>query len=246
MFLLIALLFASSQAVAAPASRQRAPRDLSPAPRVSVSDDFRFGQLGWTAGFADYSPVHESIMELEAGIRALPTELGVQGTGFFITAHNRSDDVFMFLKKKLTAADGIRPNHAYLLSFRILVASNAGGENCAGIGGHPGFSVYLKAGGSPEEPRAALVSDDYRMNVDKGQQSQGGPAATVAGNVSTGSTNCSGDAPFMTLERLHQHSFPVTSNAESELWLLVGTDSGFEGKTRLYYQSISVVLQPVQ
>ena len=212
---------------------------------VVVADDFRNGPLGWQAGFADYSPVQESIMEFGAGVRALPAELGMQGTGFFMQSHNRSDDVFMFLKKKLTRADGIQPNQLYEVAFDIVLASHAGGENCVGIGGHPGFSVYVKAGAAGIEPMPELRSDShYRMNVDIGQQSQGGSAASVAGNISTGSNDCMSTAPFRTITRSHRHPVPVMSNAVGEIWLIVGTDSGFEGLTRLYYQSIKTTLTP--
>jgi hypothetical protein len=37
----------------------------------------------------------------------------------------------------------------------------------------------------------------------------------------------------------------VNANSRGELWLLVGTDSGFEGLTALYYQRIDVTLAPV-
>jgi hypothetical protein len=37
----------------------------------------------------------------------------------------------------------------------------------------------------------------------------------------------------------------VAANAAGELWLLVGTDSSFEGPTGLYYQEIEVELVPV-
>jgi hypothetical protein len=210
---------------------------------VLVSDDFRNGALGWQAGFSDYSTLTEPVMELESGVRTLPPELNVPGTGFFIQSHNRSDDVFMFLKKKLTRADGIRPNQMYEVSFEIRVASNAGGTECGGIGGAPGFSVYLKAGASPVEPLSVLQSDNhYRMNVDIGVQSQSGANASVMSTIENGSNDCRGDAPFRSLLRAHRHPVPVMSNEAGEIWLLVGTDSGFEGLTRLYYQSITARL----
>ena len=37
----------------------------------------------------------------------------------------------------------------------------------------------------------------------------------------------------------------VTSDAQGTLWLLVGTDSGYESTTALYYDTIRVVLEPV-
>jgi hypothetical protein len=185
-------------------------------------------------------------MELEARIRPLPPELNVPGNGFFFRGRNHSDDLFMFMKKKLTAADGIRPLQSYRASFHVVLASNAGAE-CGGIGGAPGDSVYLKTGATGREPRVVLAEDQhYRMTVDIGNQSHGGRDASVAGNISTPSTDCRGDSPFMTIERVHVHPFSVTANQFGELWLLIGTDSGFEGITSLYYQSVSVTLTPEQ
>jgi hypothetical protein len=34
----------------------------------------------------------------------------------------------------------------------------------------------------------------------------------------------------------------VTANSKGELWLMMGTDSGFEGTTTLYYRSIKIKL----
>jgi hypothetical protein len=222
-------------------------RIVGPPPVVSVDDDFRNGALGWQAGFADYSPANDQngSMGLEAGIRPLPPELGVIGTGFYFRGNNHSDDLFMFMKKRLTAADGIRPSQRYEASFHIVLASNAGSE-CGGIGGAPGQSVYLKTGASAVEPAVFLDTDDhFRMNVDKGNQAEGGPAGSVAGHIGTSSTDCRGDSPFMSIERTHRHPFVVTASDSGDLWLLIGTDSGFEGITRLYYQSIEVTLTPV-
>jgi len=213
---------------------------------VEIRDDFRFGDRGWVAGFADYSTLTTN-MELDSGIRPLPQELGISGTGFMIAGNNHSDDLFMFLKKKLTAADGIRPRQRYLIAYVITMASNASANpSCTGIGGHPGLSVFLKAGGSAVEPLAEVTdTKEVRMNVDKGNQATGGPAATVAGNIGNDSPLCS-NTPYRTIVRTHVHSYEVGSTPFGELWLLVGTDSGFEGKTVLYYQSINATLTPRQ
>lgn len=238
--LLLLLIITSSLPLEA--SRRRA---VSRGPAVvTVSDDFRAGQLGWTAHFADYSPVQAEIMELDSGIRPLPPELGVIGTGFYITAHNRSDDVFMFLTKRLTPLDGIEPNQLYELHFRVELASNAG-SGCVGVGGAPGESVYLKVGATGTEPRIELDDlNHWRVNFDKNNQAQSGTAASVAGNIANGTSDCRGEAPFVSLERPHVHPHLVRANEFGELWLIVGTESGFEGKTRLYYQSIEATLTP--
>ena len=211
---------------------------------IIVSDDFRNGALGWTAGFADFAPVTAPTMELDSGIRPLPAELGMAGTGFWITGHNRSDDLFMFLSKKLTAADGVLPRQRYQIRFKITAASSAG-SNCIGVGGAPGESVYLKVGATNSAPAIVLNGDLYQVNFDKGQQSQGGAAASVAGHIGNGSSNCSDNAPFIGLAWQHTHPDLVTSTELGELWLVVGTDSAFEGKTTLYYQAIEATLTPV-
>lgn len=233
---------AVSSAASADPIRRRAVTPL-PATAVTVSDDFRLGQLGWEAGFADYSPASAG-MDLASAIKPLPPELGASATGFFITGNNHSDDLFMFLAKKLGAADGVRPNQRYAISFRVTLASQAG-SGCSGVGGSPGESVYLKAGATGEQPAVFLAADNhYRVNFDKGQQSNGGGAATIIGTIANGTSACSQSAPFVTILRSGVHQLPVTANRFGELWLVVGTDSGFEGVTSLYYQSIEAVLTP--
>jgi hypothetical protein len=215
---------------------------------IELDYDFRRSSLGWTAGFADYAPDTDpngSLYELFAGLRHMPRKLThVQKLGFYIQGHNRSDDLFMFLKRRLNALDGIVANQTYRIEYVVTVASNAA-SGCFGIGGAPGENVALKVGASSIEPLAVLKSNGYlRLNVDKGNQSVGGTAASVAGNIANG-IPCEQAAPyypFALIQRSHQHTTNVKANANGELWLLVGTDSGFEGMTRLYYKSIKVKL----
>jgi hypothetical protein len=37
--------------------------------------------------------------------------------------------------------------------------------------------------------------------------------------------------------------FRITSDPNGEVWVIIGTDSGFEGETVLYYNSISLKFQ---
>lgn len=209
---------------------------------LQLSFDFRNGTLGWQAGFADYPPDTNinDLYELRAEIRPLPLEIGT-GTGFFVQGRNRSDDLFMFLKRSLTVSDGVIPGQRYDVNYTIVFASNAC-TICGGIGGHPGLSVYLKVGASPIEPLP--FGNGQRMNVDKGEQSQGGPAASVAGDIANG-LEFDPLRPYVTLQRTHLHTTRITATSAGELWLLVGTDSGFEGLTQLFYQRIDVTLTPV-
>ncbi|HEX6718754.1 MAG TPA: hypothetical protein VF088_16735 [Pyrinomonadaceae bacterium] len=217
----------------------------TPAP-VLVSYDFRNGAQGWQAGFADYPPFTDNgFYELKAEIRSLPPELGINGTGFYIQGNNHSDDLFMFLKRRLTAADGVVAGQTYQVTFTLVFASSAQ-SGCFGIGGAPGESVAMKAGASPAEPQPVLTSiyptifNWLRMNVDKS-----GVAASTVSNIANG-IPCNPFLPtYVSLERHYQHTSLVNANSNGELWLLVGTDSGYEAMTAIYYQRIDVTLVPI-
>lgn len=221
---------------------------------IAKSFDFRNGAVGWQPGFADYAPGtdHDGFFELKAEIRSLPAELGITGTGFYVQGNNHTDDLFMFLKRRLDRDDGILSGQTYQITFTIVFASNVQ-SGCSGAGGSPGDSVYLKAGASPAEPIALLTPppndprafSDLRMNVDKSDQGQSGIAASVAGNIANGHPCNPNEGPYVSVQRTHQHTSLVNANSRGELWLLVGTDSGFEGTTALYYQRIDITLTPV-
>jgi len=217
---------------------------------VRLEFDFRHGAQGWEVGFAEYAPEMEDMM-LEAGIRPLPSGLKIEGTGYYIQGMNHSDDLFMFLKRRLGTADGVLPGQEYRIKFTIVFASNAP-SGAAGIGGSPGESVFLKAGASMVEPEVYLDSatNYYLMNVDKGLgNGDSGEAASVTGHIANGLSADEIDMenpPYVSLKRQHAHEYTVTASPDGELWLLIGTDSGFEGLTGIYYQSIAVTLSPVR
>jgi hypothetical protein len=102
------------------------------------------------------------------------------------------------------------------------------------------------------EPEVYLDSatDYYLMNVDKGLgNNASGEAASVTGYIANGlSADEIGmeNPPYVSLKRQHKHEYTVTASPDGELWLLVGTDSGFEGLTGIYYQCIAVTLNPVK
>ena len=157
----------------------------------------------------------------------------------------------MFLKRRLGTDDGVVPGQEYRIKFTIDFASNAP-SGAAGIGGSPGESVFLKAGASTVEPEVYLdpAINYYLMNVNKGSgNSDSGEAASVTGHIANGLSADEIDMenpPYVSLKRQHEHRYTVTASPDGELWLLVGTDSGFEGLTGIYYQRIAVTLNPVR
>lgn len=102
---------------------------------VEIEYNFHSGAQGWTADFADYPPNIGTGYELDAGIRWLPRKLTRKPQrGFYVQGHNRSADLFMFLKRRLGREDGIVANRIYRVEYVITLASNAA-SNCVGIGG---------------------------------------------------------------------------------------------------------------
>lgn len=213
---------------------------------VTFSTNFTSGEQGWAADVSDYSVPEADIIDFDAGIEDLPAEIG-SGRGYFVTSSNRSDDLFVFLKRKIGEADGLLPNQAYTLQFTIRIASNAP-TGCFGVGGAPGEGLYVKVGGATIEPEPLSPDENeyIALSVDKGVQSQNGPAATVIGDIANGD-ECDDptNAPYVSIVRTGAHIEPVTTDADGNLWLLVGTDSAYEGITTMYYQRILVTLTPI-
>jgi hypothetical protein len=214
---------------------------------LNFTFDFQNGDQGFQAGFADYPTGEEAFYELKSGVQQLPPEVGT-GTGFYLSGNNHSDDLFMFIERALTTADGIKANQSYTVSFEITFASDAP-TGCSGVGGAPGESIYLKAGAAGTNPEAVDEGGVMVLNVDKGQQSEGGTAASVAGNIANGIA-CevameSPTLPYASVTRTHTHTATVKADANGNLYLIVGTDSGFEGTTNIYFQQIKASLTPV-
>ncbi|MEM9675131.1 MAG: hypothetical protein AAF992_21235 [Bacteroidota bacterium] len=196
---------------------------------------FEAGSEGWESGFADYPVGEDNFYELSSELAPLPEPLDQNQQAFMIAGNNHSDDLFMFITNKVT---NLTPNATYRLVVEAELASDAP-ENSAGIGGSPGSSVYFKAGAFSQKPEAIEQDGYWRMNLDKGNQSQGGTDMQVLGTVGTDLE----DFTYTLINRDNRNSpLQVKANDQGELWVIVGTDSGFEGKTTLYYNRITVRL----
>jgi hypothetical protein len=209
----------------------------------TVELNFRTGDHGWVPGFSDFHPDQEDGMGLMAGLEPLPGSLGDTGTGLFIAGTNHSDDLFMFWKRQ---EQGFPPGMRLRVRFMVEFATEAP-TGCAGVGGAPGESVFVKAGVSAEEPTAILVEENgpyWSMNIDKGNQAQEGLNARVLGHTGNQASGC--DDFVWELKVLEEHgAFETTVGPDGSLWLFFGTDSGFEGRTRLYYTRFRAVFETV-
>jgi hypothetical protein len=213
----------------------------SPGGTLDVAFDFADGRQGWTAGFADYPAGQEDFFDLQNAYAPLPAPLG-PASALFISGDNHSDDLFMYFTRRL---DGLEPNALYDATFDVEIATDVP-FGCGGVGGSPGESVWLKAGAVTTEPQTVLDElGNLRLTIDKGNQAVGGAAALVLGTIEN-STPCeAGTRPWELKAFTHPGApLPVRADAEGAVWLLMGTDSGFEAVTAIFYTLVAARFEP--
>lgn len=208
--------------------------------------DFGFdeGPEGWLAGFADYPADGDpGLYQLEADWRELPSDL--DGNALYSRGQNSSDDLWMYWKR---AIEGLEPGTEYSVEVSIELATNVP-EGLVGIGGSPGESVFVKAGASTDEPYTEVDEQGWlRFTADKGDQSAGGEDAVVVGTIANPNLNPeTADGTVYELMALDTAGLGLTTITDDSgtLWVFVGTDSGFEGPTSIYYDHIEIVLEPI-
>lgn len=197
----------------------------------------------WEGDFADYPVNTEKFYELSWGWDNLPISVESQNgrsleKGLFLAGNNHSDDLFMFVRRKIK---GLQPNTWYAANYSILIESNVPARS-VGIGGSPGESVHLKVGASTIEPKKVAVNGYYHLNVDKGNQAQGGESAIVIGDLANETVDP--DHPAYLPKKLYTNKdfLLVKSDSEGDLWIFIGTDSGFEGVTKFYLAQVILQL----
>jgi len=202
---------------------------------------FNEDQEGWAAGFADLPADYDpTFFALDSGWGKLPS--GLEGGAIYLSGNNNSDDLFMFIQQHIT---GLNPETTYQVDFSIDLASNTP-AGMMGIGDSPGESVYIKAGAVNREPE--LVTDDIdwlRLNIDKGNQATEGEDMINLGTIANPNIDLetfTGDEYAIMNLNNQMIPFTVTSGKDGSIWVLVGSDSGFEGATTLYYDAIEIHL----
>lgn len=203
-------------------------------PAQSDTTTFAGGLDGWSAGFADYPVGQETFYGLTAVHARLPVPLDTTQYSLMISGDNHSDDLFMYMKKQIT---GLLPNTTYSVRFDVELASNAS-TTAFGAGGPPGLGVTVKCGATAAEPLKVIdAMQYYRMNIDIGNQMNPGADMDTIGNVAVTDTTT---VYALIMRSNATHQFQVNSDANGNVWIIVGTDSGFEGVTTLYYNRIIV------
>lgn len=198
----------------------------------NLAYNFENGDNGFEAIFADYGDDGNNYetYEMKHEHKSLPVG---STKGLYLSAYNRSDDLFMGYVKKITGLEKNK-NMKFDISFKI--ATNAE-DDSFGAGGSPATSVYVKAGVVNQKPKVEKDSANiFRFsNIDVGRQSNGGKDAKVIGNLAKPEKSPSG----FVLKPMNA-SVNATSNNMGEVWLLVGTDSGYEGLSEYYIDDVMI------
>lgn len=208
--------------------------------------DFETEAQGWTPIFVGYFVGGEEGFNLSVDHRSLPEQIDGEQKGLFISGDNQSDGLGMHFKRRI---EGLEANTLYRLTFEVEIASQVG-SGCGGLGGSPGESVNVVAAALSTEPAKTKEGNVYDFNkaVQKElrlpyDQSQPPVLGNIANDLSCEESLDRGQ-PFR-LKRLESTSdyWTVRTDEAGRAWLLVGTSSGFEGITSLYYNEITVYFE---
>lgn len=204
---------------------------------AAVSDnavlfDFERDDSGFAPIYADYPSGMgvEAFYEFQHSYGEVPIDGA--GNGIFISGNNHSDDLFMGYVKEL---GGFAPWRMYHFTVSFLLATKVE-RGMFGVGGAPGENVIVKCGITPIRPAAELVSGYYRMNIDTGHQGNSGKDMVIVGDMAKTESRCTGAYEFKEFSA----EFDAAANALGEIYLIIGTDSGFEAATSYYLDDISV------
>jgi len=202
--------------------------------------EFKDGQQGWTGDFTGYPAGEQDSIEydLQFAYTDLPANLG-NSKAIMLSGDNHNDSLFMFIKKKVT---GLYPQTEYALAFEVEFASNAP-TGAIGINGAPGESVLLKAGASAPEPKKLVDGNNCVLNIDKGNQTIQGEDMIILGDIAVSPNT----TEFTLITRNNSANYTIApftarTNSKGELWLIIGTDSGYKGLTTIYYTRINAIL----
>lgn len=202
--------------------------------------DFERSKYGFTPIFSDY-PVstddqnNEEFYELSAKYQKIED---TEQNAWMLKGNNHSDDLFMGIKSYIY---GLKADTSYKVTMSTTFTSSIP-SNCFGIGGAPGESVYVKLAASSEEPKNETIDDMHRLTIDIGNQSQSGTNGQTVGNVANG-VDCMEQEQWKEIERKTETKIDVQTDSLGGFWMMVGTDSGFEGLTYYYINSLTLEIE---
>lgn len=216
---------------------------VSCAPEQEIKN-FSFSYLfadsasGWTADFADY-PLDSTGYQLHFKHDTLPYVINPDSSRYSLKlsgTNKNGNGLFMFVKRKIS---GLKPNTPYEVLLNVRLASKDPISNNS-LDDTSGELVYLKFGALTAEPESILIDNYHTVNFDKGTGAVGGENVMLAGNLGVATTTKY--YTFITRNGGNNNFVRATSDDQGSMWLMVGTDSRFGGRTIVYYTQIDAYL----
>lgn len=196
--------------------------------------DFEQSYDGWTAGFSDYSDSNSVNMGLFDSLTLIPyASSSLNNKGIAIGGDNTSDDLFIFLKKKIT---GLLPNSTYKVTFNIGFATEMSSQIFIGE------CALIKVGGSSYEPLSDTIGHNgyYQMNIDKGNQQQDGPDMKKISCTHHDSSYSYNHYYRFDTNNINGPIVNITTNSQGEMWVIIGNEMSHEFYTKLFYDDITI------
>lgn len=201
---------------------------------VSADFDFNDGIQGWTAGFADYPANSDDSAAFELKFKyteGVNSKLGRRS--LMLSGKNINRDLFMYIKRKV---ENLQPNTDYTITFNVELASDLQSVQISS-----GGSVFLKAGATSREPKSVIDDGKYVLNIDKGDEDFAGEDMVTLGDLFANATG-SNYTLITRSNTISQTRYVARTNANGELWLIIGADSTVEGTTKIFFTRIKVLL----
>lgn len=209
---------------------------------ITVTETFESGTKGWEAVFGSYPEGDEEFYELASGIESLPSPLDQGKKSFMLSGNNHSDALRMFLVKQIS---GFTPGAAYESDITLKLASKYP-QGSVGIGGSPGGAVhlvaYVSANGYEKKYTGNTEEPGYFDIVIK----KDGDDNKAQSEAELGTVGIDGDEfAYKLIERKNNEPLTCKADAQGSIWVIVGTWSGFEGITTLYYDEIKLKFRKI-
>lgn len=202
---------------------------------TTIDSEFQNSLDGWMPGLAGYTALSDSAT-MDWQVRPSRLRPPLDSTRYALKMQSTNDDsnLFMFISKQLK---GLEPSSSYNVKFNIKVSTNVFPDSLDLLG-KPGQNIYLKVGATAVMPTLSLVKGVVTLNVDKGIVSASGKDL-----ISLGAINNHEIRKIFTLfQYKNEESFTVRSNSNGELWLYIGSDSAYPGKTSYYIDKATIKL----
>lgn len=207
---------------------------------LTITETFESGANGWEALFGSYPEGEEEFYELDSGIEALPSPLSSSSKSFMLSGNNHSDALRMFMVKQI---GGFTPGAAYELDINLSLASKYPKES-VGIGGSPGSAVHIVAYASAKG-YTKKYSDDtqssgyFDIEIQKDTNDDKAQSEAELGTVGIDGE----EFVYELIDRKNDEPLICKADGQGIIWIIIGTWSGFEGITTLYYDEVKIEFQ---